>query len=307
MKKQFSLFFAMCLSIISIAQVNQLGINYQAQIRNSNGVLLPDSNVTIRFSLLPTQFAVTPTWKEEHAAITDSYGMIHVVIGKGTKLSGTVATFDLIDFSTGAYWIKTELGVGGTFFTLSSEPFQSVPYAKVAGNATPFPSGFIMPFAGDSTKVPNGWLLCDGREISRSQYSALYAVILDNWGRGNNSTTFNIPDLRGQFLRGVSYNSGSDPDSSSSVNNGIDGKRYAKYNGGNIGNKVGSYQKDTIVLHNHGIASRIGPFGTIDINFPNVGQGDSRYPGTVTNVPVQNTGGNETRPKNAYVNYLIKF
>lgn len=304
----------MCFSILSIAQVNQLGINYQAQIRNSSGVLLADSSVTLRFSLLPGQFATTPTWKEQYTVQTDNYGMIHLVIGQGTKLSGTVATFDLVDFTSAGYWLKTELGVGASFSTLSNEPFQSVPYAKVAGNATLFPPGFIMPFAGDSTKIPNGWLLCDGREIPRSQYSALYEVIADNWGRGNNSTTFNIPDLRGTFMRGVNYNSGNDPDSSASIDNGLDGKRFARYSGGNVGNKVGSYQLDAFQGHHHKtMASASGTLtnGSQKIARQNIG-GDNQE-SLITFDPVTDgVHGTprisvQTRPINVYVNFLIKY
>lgn len=317
----------MCFSVITFAQVNQLGINYQAQIRNSNGVLLADSSVTLRFSLLPGQFATTPTWKEQHSVQTDNYGMIHVVIGNGTKISGTVATFDLVDFTSAGYWLKTELGVGASFSTLSNEPFQSVPYAKVAGNAALFPPGFIMPFAGDSSKIPNGWLLCDGREISRSQYSTLYAVIADNWGRGNNSTTFNLPDFRGVFLRGRDGSAGNDPDNGTSINNGTDGKRYAKYTGGNVGNAVGSYQNDAFqnIKGNTGIRVREGtasgsptenPTGVFKEGTNRTMRIVSSSPNDVWSVPTLDFDASasanartstETRPKNANVNFLIKF
>lgn len=304
MKKQLFL-FAMCISIASLAQVSQLGINYQAQIRNSNGVLIADSSVIIRFSLLPGQFATIPSWYEEWTAQTDHYGMVHVVIGQGTKISGTASTFDLVDFTTAGYYLKTELKVGGSFLTLSNEPFQSVPYAKVAGNASPFPAGFIMPFAGDISKIPQGWLLCDGSQVSRSQYSTLYAVILDNWGRGNNSTTFNLPDLRGTFLRGVDGSAGNDPDNAASSNGGVDGKRYAKYTGGNIGNNVGSFQNEQFKSHRHNIRT-LANGGTLNNNHVvEASSGTERL--ATTDAQDTPPGGNETRPKNAYVNFLIKY
>lgn len=49
----------------------------------------------------------------------------------------------------------------------------------------------------------DNWMICDGRELSRSDYADLFAVIGTNFGVGNNVTTFNIPDYRGKFLRGL--------------------------------------------------------------------------------------------------------
>lgn len=47
----------------------------------------------------------------------------------------------------------------------------------------------------------SGYILCDGRAVSRTQYSALFAAIGTNFGAGDGSNTFNVPDYRGCFLR----------------------------------------------------------------------------------------------------------
>ena len=65
--------------------------------------------------------------------------------------------------------------------------------------------GFIKPYAG--TSVPTGYLLCNGAAISRAQYPELFAAIGTTWGAGDGASTFNVPDLRGFFLRGVGGNS----------------------------------------------------------------------------------------------------
>ena len=62
------------------------------------------------------------------------------------------------------------------------------------------PTGSIMSFAGSS--APTGYLLCDGAAISRSTYSALFALVSTTYGAGDGSTTFNIPDLRGRVIAG---------------------------------------------------------------------------------------------------------
>lgn len=63
------------------------------------------------------------------------------------------------------------------------------------------PTGAIMQFAG--TSAPTGYLICDGSIVSRSTYSGLFAVIGDDYGEGDGSTTFALPDLRGSFSRGA--------------------------------------------------------------------------------------------------------
>ena len=64
------------------------------------------------------------------------------------------------------------------------------------------PAGIIMPFAG--TVAPQGCLFCDGSAVSRTTYAALFAVIGTTYGEGDGSTTFNIPDLSGRVVIGVS-------------------------------------------------------------------------------------------------------
>ncbi|MBR3371168.1 MAG: tail fiber protein [Rhodobacteraceae bacterium] len=62
------------------------------------------------------------------------------------------------------------------------------------------PAGALMDFARQT--APDGWLICNGAEVPRAQYPALFAAIGTIWGVGDGSTTFNLPDLRGEFRRG---------------------------------------------------------------------------------------------------------
>lgn len=62
------------------------------------------------------------------------------------------------------------------------------------------PTGTVLPFAG--VNAPTGYLFCDGDAISRTTYSSLFDVIETTYGVGDNSTTFNIPDLRGRVIAG---------------------------------------------------------------------------------------------------------
>jgi microcystin-dependent protein len=62
------------------------------------------------------------------------------------------------------------------------------------------PTGAIIPYA--VTAAPSGYLLCNGSAVSRTTYSALFAIVSSLYGAGNGSSTFNVPDLRGKFMGG---------------------------------------------------------------------------------------------------------
>ena len=63
------------------------------------------------------------------------------------------------------------------------------------------PVGSVVEWTG--TQTPQNWLLCDGREVSRTTYSELFAAIGTVWGAGDGSTSFNIPDYRDKFVLGA--------------------------------------------------------------------------------------------------------
>jgi len=308
--KKLILFVACMVVMTAYAQNSGLGFNYQAVVRNANGVLLADTTVNLRVSLYPGQEASTPTWVETHNAHTDISGSFGINVGNGDRdPSSIVNNYTDVNFAAIYYWLKIEILEDGTYREVSFSRLPSSPYAEVAYNATLYPAGMISPFAGPVENIPYGWMLCDGSEISRSEYANLYNAIGVCWGTGNGSTTFNLPDLRGMFLRGVSGDSGNDEDA--------EGRIVLNDNGGNTGNQVGSYQGDAI-------RNIEGSFKTIDRGDVGVsgafydssndwsayiGSGHADNWGAVTGidaslvVPV----GSDNRPKNVYVNYIIKY
>ena len=66
------------------------------------------------------------------------------------------------------------------------------------------PVGSVVEWTG--TQTPQNWLLCDGREVSRTTYSELFAAIGTVWGAGDGSTSFNLPDYRDKFVLGAGGN-----------------------------------------------------------------------------------------------------
>ncbi|MBK9292950.1 MAG: tail fiber protein [Oligoflexia bacterium] len=151
------------------------------------------------------------------------------------------------------------------------------------------PVGTILPYSG--TSAPTGFLLCNGSNISRTTYSALFAIVSTSYGSGDGSTTFALPDLRGKFMRGIDGGAGNDPDASS---------RTTCASGGNSGDNIGSCQADEIASHTHDLNSAL----TNASGSSTVGAGSNVL---VSNASTTATGGNEIRPKNVYVNYIIKY
>lgn len=141
------------------------------------------------------------------------------------------------------------------------------------------PAGAVMPFAINS--APTGWLAADGAAVSRTTYAALFAAIGTTHGAGDSSTTFNLPDLRGIFVRG----SGSQT---------ISGSTYS--------GTFAAKQQDALKTHTHTYLSNTyansvsgGPSPITD------GQ-------TTSNTGNPSTGtSDETRPANIALLYCIKF
>ena len=194
-------------------------------------------------------------------------------------------------FSTGITGNVTG-SISGNAATVTTNANLTGPVTSV-GNATSLsstvsnglvPAGTIIAFGG--TFAPAGYLICDGNDYLRTAYVDLFNAIGTASG-----TRFNVPDLRGQFLRGVTGASTNDPNASS---------RAAMNPGGSTGNNVGSVQADAFKSHTH---------TSNDANLKTGSGGGTAstiwFNGTVQ-ATTSSTGGSETRPINAYVYYLIK-
>lgn len=81
--------------------------------------------------------------------------------------------------------------------------------AQVATVVARTPAGVVLMHAAST--APTGWLECNGAAVSRTTYATLFAAIGTTWGAGDGSTTFHLPDLRGEFVRGWDHGKGSDP------------------------------------------------------------------------------------------------
>jgi len=106
------------------------------------------------------------------------------------------------------FTLPATTGTVGQFLAVSSsnhsETNAELEFSTVQG----VPSGSV--FCMAVATVPSGYLECNGAAVSRTTYSALFAVIGTAYGSGNGSSTFNLPDLRGEFVRGFDNGKGTD-------------------------------------------------------------------------------------------------
>jgi microcystin-dependent protein len=284
---------------LSTASAQTTAITFQGQLTsgagNANGsydlrFAVYDANVAGNFIAGPVT----------NSAVTVSNGLLTVALDFGPGV-----------FTGTNYWV--ELGVrtnGGAGFAALVPRQQLTPtpyalYAPQASNAlfaaqagsavqatslsaqspqinSLCPPGSVMAYLG--TTAPSGWFLCDGTAPSRTTYSNLFAVIGTTYGTGNGSTTFNLPDLRGVFLRGLDSGKGYD-----------------------TGRTLGSYQADIFASHTHSATRKIGFSQGAGSFHGSEWTADTGRNETILTDTTTPAGGSETRPKNVAVNYIIKY
>ena len=130
------------------------------------------------------------------------------------------------------------------------------------------------------SSIPTGYLKCNGAAVSRTTYSALFVELGTLYGVGNGTTTFNLPDLRGEFIRGWDDSRGVDS-----------------------GRSFGSFQADEFKSHNHSLPMWQN---STEKSQHTGGAGVATTFGQTAKFTV-GTGGSETRPRNVAVMYVIKY
>ena len=146
------------------------------------------------------------------------------------------------------------------------------PYSSLSGTPASLPSGAVSAFA--MVSAPTGWLKANGSAVSRTTYANLFTAIGTLYGVGDGSTTFNLPDLRGEFVRGWDDSRGIDS-----------------------GRVFGSAQADELKSHVHSVSTQLGTAG---------GAPQSSGSSSLNPYNTNATGGAETRPRNIALLYCIK-
>lgn len=202
---------------------------------------------------------------------------IQIIAGNGLTGGGTLAANRTLAIGTplavtGASGNTVTTTGHSHSLSLGINDVTGLPEALAGASATP---GEVTHFARST--APAGWLPCNGVAVSRSTYAALFGAIGTTFGAGNGSTTFNVPDLRGEFIRG------------------FDGGR-----GVDSGRAFGSAQDDELRAHTHLAWAGTGQGS---LNVPAV-DNDGNTPNRSN--PTSSTGGVETRPRNVALLPCIK-
>ncbi|WP_217604205.1 hypothetical protein [Chitinophaga sp. GbtcB8] len=136
------------------AQSGLTGINYQAVARNNNGVMLANQAMTVRISILGGAANGPVQYQETHDVTTNTLGLFTLQIGNGSPLTGTFAA---VPWANANQYLKVETAIGnGSFETLGTTPFKSVPFALHAANTTPGPQGPAGPAGPAGATGPAG-------------------------------------------------------------------------------------------------------------------------------------------------------
>lgn len=257
----------------------------------------------------------------------DNAGTVELAV---VNLAGDVTLDETALITTGT--ITTSANAASVFYSATSRgsvPFRVVGFIDIAqgtagqwasspilvqgtggqsssGLIDPRQSGQVAFFARQTP--PPGWLKANGAAVSRTAYTNLFTAISTLWGGGDGSTTFNVPDLRGEFLRGWDDGRGADP-----------------------GRGVATWQGSQNLIHSHGASAFVsdpghahitqipvkpngtgaGPYAMLDgFNGITGYQGtatDTRATGITVSVSVANDGGGEARPRNIALLACIKY
>ena len=206
------------------------------------------------------------------------------------KYNGTARTSGVLYSGTTDPVGATRLNYDGIFHATRIEDKN--------GNVTPV--GAIIAY-GKAT-APSGWLLCNGSAVARAgTYGDLFAIISTTFGIGDGSTTFNLPDLRGVFLRGAGT-SGQLTNANSVAFAGV----------------LGTYQNDKMQGHMHTGEVEIAVDGVGTVLGATADTGSRKTPGyedtfeTDATLTADGTNGTprtgaETNPANLGVTFIIKY
>ena len=247
------------------------------------------------------------------AAHTNNFGL---ATKASPDFTGTVdSAGDIVMAGTGALKLpngttaqRPTAATGQIRFNTTSTEFEGYNGSSWGELAAGVPVGTILTF-GASTP-PSGFLECNGSAISRSTYASLFSILSTTHGAGDGSSTFNLPDLRGQFVRGWDNSAGVDASrvfgstqtdqnknhthttDSVTLTGGIRKISEGFLSGGSA---TGVFTKTSDGNNSITGSSSTSPVGGVD------------FDGTHSHTISSSGGGTEARPKNVALMYIIKF
>ena len=247
------------------------------------------------------------------AAHTNNFGL---ATKADPDFTGTVdSAGDIVMGGTGALKLpsgttaqRPTAATGQIRFNNTTTEFEGYNGSAWGGLASGVPVGTILAHAANTP--PTGFLECNGSNISRSTYATLFSTISTTFGVGDGSSTFALPDLRGQFIRGWANTGSTDASrvfgstqtdqnknhthttDSTSLTGGI---RKISEGFGAGGSATGVFTKTADGNNSITGSASTSPVGGVD------------FDGTHTHTISSSGGGTEARPTNLALMYIIKF
>jgi microcystin-dependent protein len=229
-------------------------------------------------------------WDGSNWVRVDPQGITQA-IGDSRYLQITTAASTYLALAGGTLTGNLTLpGVPTTTNMAATKGYVDTQIAAIPAASDMTPAGTVIWTA--RTTAPIGYLKANGAAVSRTTYAALFSAIGTVYGAGNGSTTFNLPDLRGEFIRGFDDGRGVDS-----------------------GRAMGSNQAAAFASHTHSVTDPGHAHSSVTNAGTGGGQGgggaDTGTRGTTTGsattgITIANTGGTETRPRSIALLGCIK-
>ena len=252
------------------------------------GLSTLNAGATITGAVTVTGAATVSTTLGVTGVLTATGGVVGALTGAVTgNVTGNTAgvhTGAVVGNATTATTLATARNIqvsGDVTGTASFDGSANINIAT-AFAAQPVPAGSVFNFAAST--APTGYLECSGAAVSRSTYAALFAVTSTTFGVGDGSTTFNLPNLRGEFVRG--WDNG----------RGVDASRA-----------FGSAQSDEFESHRHAWTGTTFASGEGGDGYITVGSDVTPPTQSGAGSLMDLTGSTETRPRNIAMLYCIKI
>ena len=276
---------------------NQSGLEFRQDLNNVlSAIVTQNSGATApvdTFSGMEwLDTATSPPIKKRRNQANDAWEVILTEAGRAITSAPNAAS------QLGVLGAQAALISGTNIKTINGETVLGS--GNIVISAASVPAGCVAHFAGSS--APTGWLKANGALVSRTTYANLFAAIGTTYGVGDGSTTFALPDLRGEFVRGL--DDGRGVDSGQALGSAQAGANASHSHG--AGTLSAAYAGD----HTHAIAlgySGVGGAGRVSADgLAPTGTGSSgAHAHTISGSTA--TDGSEARPRNIALLACIKF
>lgn len=174
------------------------GQTLQVDDQSATSLYLTDDSVADAINTLaaasPAKITVVPSTGTVFPRAT---GVPEVLHGDGSPEG-------IVYAGQGSIYLRRDNTGGAQLYQKTTGIHINTGWVAMAGAVVTTPTGAMHMYGG--TAAPTGWLLCDGSAVSRTTYADLFAAIGTQYGAGDGSTTFNIPDLRGRVPVGLGTN-----------------------------------------------------------------------------------------------------